>query len=285
MSLLCAFSLASADAATKRYLSDYAASELVVIRFAFAGILLVPALLLQPLPPLPAPFWVRLAVLVPLEILAMLLYMRAITTNPLANTVPYLAFTPVLSTLTGFVLLGERVSTLGSIGVLLVSVGAYALNFDLVVADGERSLLRPIKAILHETGPRLMLGVAVVYSVTSALGKSALQYVPASFFAPFYFSLLGVATLVIFSWTTPRMIEVIWRRPGPQLLVGLAMAAMAITHYLAIQRVEVAYMIAVKRTSLLFSILYGALIFKEPRLAQHLFAGVLMAAGVVLIAI
>ena len=42
-------------------------------------------------------------------------------------------------------------------------------------------------------------------------------------------------------------------------------------------------MIAVKRTSLLFGILYGALFFREPGLARRLPAGALMVAGVALI--
>jgi uncharacterized membrane protein len=58
---------------------------------------------------------------------------------------------------------------------------------------------------------------------------------------------------------------------------------MVYTHFLAIQQVEVAYMIAVKRTSLLFGILYGVLVFRESGLAARLPAGVLMLAGVMLI--
>jgi hypothetical protein len=49
---------------------------------------------------------------------------------------------------------------------------------------------------------------------------------------------------------------------------------------MALQQVEVAYMIAVKRTSLLFGILYGALLFREPGLRTRLPAGVLMLIGV-----
>jgi hypothetical protein len=52
---------------------------------------------------------------------------------------------------------------------------------------------------------------------------------------------------------------------------------------LAIQQVEVAYMIAVKRLSLVFGILYGAVLFKEPGLGHRLPAGGLMLAGVGLI--
>ncbi len=43
-------------------------------------------------------------------------------------------------------------------------------------------------------------------------------------------------------------------------------------------------MIAVKRTSVLFGILYGALLFGEKQLPQHLAAGAIIVLGVALIA-
>jgi hypothetical protein len=41
----------------------------------------------------------------------------------------------------------------------------------------------------------------------------------------------------------------------------------------------------VKRTSLLFGILYGALLFREANLGRNLVAGTLMVAGVALVAV
>jgi len=67
--------------------------------------------------------------------------------------------------------------------------------------------------------------------------------------------------------------------------VGVLMAVMVVTHFMAISKVEAAYMIAVKRTSLLFGILYGALLFREAHLGRNLVAGALMIAGVGLIAV
>ena len=67
------------------------------------------------------------------------------------------------------------------------------------------------------------------------------------------------------------------------MLVSWIMAAMVIAHFYAIVHVEVAYMIAVKRTSLLFGMLYGAWLFHESGLRKHLAAGVLMVLGVFLI--
>jgi uncharacterized membrane protein len=58
---------------------------------------------------------------------------------------------------------------------------------------------------------------------------------------------------------------------------------MVLTHFLAIEQVQVAYMIGLKRTSILFGILLGALWLGETRLLQHLLAAGLMVLGVVLI--
>lgn len=282
LTLLCAFSLATADAFTKRYLSDYTDQELVIIRFSFTGLVLAPLLLFHPLPPLPAICWGWLAMLVPLEILAMLLYMRAIRDSPLSLTLPYLAFTPVLTILTSFVILREQISVQGFCGILLVVAGAYFLNLEHL--QGNHWLL-PFRAILWERGSRLMLVVATIYSITSVLGKIVLQYIPAAAFGPFYFALLGCITLALFSLKQPSIGRVLWRQPGQHLMIGLLLGTMVVTHFMAIAQVEVAYMISVKRTSLLFGILYGALLFEERRLGQRLLAGGLMVAGIALIAL
>ena len=283
LSLLCAFSLASADAATKYYLADYSARELVIVRFGTTALILAPLLYISAPTHIPTPFWYWLAALMPLEILAMWLYMRAISTSDLARTLPYLAFTPVFATGIGFVVLHERVSSTGFAGIALITAGAWLLNSQHFPTRSKWRIPAPVKAVLHEPGARLMLAVAFIYSITSVLGKGALQYVEPSFFAAFYFFLLAVASLILFSANELRLITVLWRRPGPHLLVGVTMAAMVITHLLAIQQIEVAYMIAVKRTSLVFGILFGALLFKEPHLLQHLSAGLLMVLGVIVI--
>ena len=129
-----------------------------------------------------------------------------------------------------------------------------------------------------------MLAVAAIYSLTSVMGKGALRYVPPETFGPFYFALLGVLTIILFGLHKPAALGALWRRPAWSLLVGLLMAVMAVTHFLAISRAEVAYMIAVKRVSLLFGIVYGAILFREKNLTRNLVAGTLMVLGVALIA-
>jgi drug/metabolite transporter (DMT)-like permease len=293
LTLLCAVALASADAVTKARLAGYAAGELLLVRFGLTGLLLAPALLIWPLPPVPAAFWAWMGVLVPLEILAMGLYVVAIRDGPLSHTLPYLAFTPVLTTLTSWAVLGERVSPAGFLGVSLIVGGAWLLNREPGSPGADRpggrarprGLLAPFGRMLEQRGARLMLAVAAIYSLTAPLGKAAMRHTGPESFGPFYFALIGGATLLLLPWREPHGLQALWRRPVWNLAVAALLAVMVVTHFLALARVEVAYMIAVKRTSLLFGILLGWWLFGERGLARNLLATGLMVGGVALIAL
>ncbi len=284
LALICAIALASADTLTKRYQSDYLTLEIVLLRFSLPGLLLIPVLWMTGIPVLTGEFLSLVAIMLPCEILAMLLYMKAIRDHPLALTLPYLSFTPVIITVCAFIFLGERVTGLGLTGILLVVGGSYLLNLEKATAGtGGPDLLGPFRAAVTNRGSQLMLLVAGLYSITAVLGKSALQHVPPLFFAAFYFVLLGAACVVLALIWRPASLRGCLRRPAVALIIAGLMIVMVVTHFLALERVETAYMITVKRTSLLFGILYGAWLFGERHLPQHMIAGMLMVLGIFLI--
>ena len=282
LTLVSAFCIATADALTRKYLQGYSARELVIVRFGMPGLLLLPLLVVQPMPELATEFWYWTAALIPLEVTAMLLYSQAIRDTSLSLTLPYLAFTPVFNTLTGYILLQEQVSVTGFLGILFVVFGAWLLNLEH--ARGERfDVIAPFRAIVTERGSRLMLITAALYSLTSVLGKGALAYTTPVFFGTLYYVVIGFTVIVVFSVGARTPVNVLWRKPVPHIAIGLFMGVMVVTHFFAIQHVEVAYMIAVKRTSLLFGILYSVLLFHERARIEHFVAGGLMLAGVYLI--
>ena len=141
LTLICALSLATADAVTKRWLQGLSARDLTVIRFSLAGLVTLPLMVVNP-PTWPdSAFWGWIAWLIPLELAALVLYMQAIRDHPLSLTLPYLAFTPVFVTLTGWLILGETVSALGFAGILLVVVGSWLLHITSWTAAGLRDAL------------------------------------------------------------------------------------------------------------------------------------------------
>jgi len=284
LTLLSALALATADAMSKRYLAHHQPGHLVLVRFGVGGLLLLPVLLWQPWPTLSPAFWGWIILLMPLEIGAMWLYMRAISTAPLSLTLPYLSFTPVFNILTGYLFLGERVSQAGTAGIGLVVCGAWLLNLDSLRNNGRVDVLAPFRAIVRERGSRLMLITAMLYSLTSVLSKVAMQHVTPTFFGPFYLVTVALCTVLLFASRDISNWRALGRHPWIHLAIGACMATMVVTHFYAIAHIEVAYMIAVKRTSMLFGILYGAWLFHEQGLTRNLTAGILMIGGVYLIA-
>lgn len=285
LSLFCAFCLATSDAGAKHWFRKTSAVEMVVVRLGFSGLLLIPWVATFDLPTLPWQFWAWLALLMPLEIAAMLMYMRAIRDYPLALTVPYLAFTPVLVVITGWLILDEHVSHGGLFGILLVVGGSWLLNFEHTDRLTPRALLAPLRAIVINPGSRLMLATAAIYAITSVGGKAAMQWMPAEQFGAFYFAVLGSLVLLLAATLRPRALRVVHHGWLPLLIVAGFMAIMVVTHFLALAQIEAAYMIAAKRTSLLFGMLYGAVLFGERHLGRHLLAGGMMVAGVATIAL
>ena len=73
------------------------------------------------------------------------------------------------------------------------------------------------------------------------------------------------------------------RRPLIGLILGALVATTIFSHMLAISMTNVAYMISLKRTSLLFGVLYGAVWFKEEKITERLTGTIIMITGVFLI--
>jgi drug/metabolite transporter (DMT)-like permease len=285
LTLVCAFALASSDAAAKHWLVGRSAWDMLLVRLGLAGVLLTPWLAWQPPGELTPAFWGWMALLVPLELVAMLLYMRAIRDHALSLTLPYMAFTPVFILLLGYLLLGETVDSRGIAGIVMVVLGSWLLNFESVGRLKLRALLAPFRAVVYNPGSRMMLLAAFIYAFTAAGSKVAMQAVGSDGFGALYFAVVGGAALIATLVARPRAYRVLSEQPLVSLLVAGLMALMVMTHFAAIAQVEAAYMIAVKRTSMLFGILYGALLFGERHLGRHLLAGALMIGGVALIAL
>ena len=280
ITLLCAFMLASSDAAVKKYLSQLDARSLIVIRLGFAGVLMLPIGLTLPWPNLTSNFWLWMLLLVPLEIIAMTLYIKAIRDYPLSLTLPYLAFTPAFAAINAWLLLGEHISLYGLSGMLLIIIGAWLLNIPENHSHTARRALDPLRAIFRNKGSRLMLTAALIYSFSAVGSKAAMTGIAPLQFGAFYFGTIGSVALLLFGKGSMGPIRRHW---FASMAVALFMAVMVFTHFLALSLTEVAYMISVKRLSLLFGILYGAWLFQEKHLSMHLFAAGLMLGGVLLI--
>ena len=279
--VLAAFCLSTADALSKKALKETDERVVAWVRFGFALPFLILFMLPAEIPLLDRTFWKTLCMLVPLEIAAILLYLKAIKTSPLSLTIPFLSLTPIFLIITSFLMLGELPDRSGVIGIFFITGGAYFLNLH----QGKKGILAPLRSVVKEKGSLMMIGVAFIYSITSSLGKIATLHSSPLFFGMFYTLVLTtVLTPVVFS----GVIKITFNfRPQLKtfLLIGFFYALMTIGHYQAIERVEVVYMISVKRMSLVFSVLYGGLIFHEENIRERMAGTLVMIMGVLCITV
>lgn len=281
-SLLSAFSLSTADALSKKGLERADEYTIAWIRLLFSAPYFLLSFLFIEIPVINITFWISILILLPLEIFSTILYIKALKVSPLSLTIPFLSFTPLFLIATSFLILGETPSAPGVIGIILIAFGAYTLNIHTLKRPSD--LLEPLRAIVKEKGSVYMILVAFIYSITSNLGKLAILHSSPVFFGVTYYLILTVAF-------TPIALKMSSLRLNLRenflnySFIGFFIALMVIFHVLAIVLTDVAYMIAIKRTSLLFSVLYGRIIFGEQGFRERLFGSLMMVAGVVVISI
>ncbi|MBW1917108.1 MAG: EamA family transporter [Deltaproteobacteria bacterium] len=276
-----ALGLASADALTKRFFAGMPPYGMILVRLLYASPFLGVGWLCISIPPLGRTFFYAVAAALPLETVAQLLYMRALKVSPISLCTPMLAFTPVLLILTGQILLGESLNIWGIGGIGLVALGSYILNLD----RRRYGFLAPLAALWQEEGPRLMLLVAAIFACTSALGKLAVLNSAPAFFGLFYPCVFTGLMLSGYPWSRSRPGRSLLVHPGWGLVLGFCAAASILCHMHGIQIAPAAYLIALKRTSLVISVLYGGLWLKEIHFSSRLGGAMLMAAGVLVIAV
>jgi len=214
--------------------------------------------------------------------IASLLYVRAVTLSPLSLTIPYLGFTPVVSVVVAFIVLGEAPTLTGLIGIFLVVTGAVALH--LGATDGLRGL---ITGPFREPGSWMMLLVALIWGTTTSLDKIAIRHGSEEllgFFLTAASSVILVATR-IFLKNGPELSKIWSDRAslGLLLLASMVAAAAVLCQFFAYRELFVAYVETIKRAGGLGSVLIGVLIFKEGGLAYRLPAAVLMLIGIALL--
>jgi drug/metabolite transporter (DMT)-like permease len=240
-------------------------------------------LLFVPVPNLDEDFYIAFFSALPLEVCAIVLYIKALKVSPLSLTLPFLSLTPVFLIIVPYVLLGEKVSFLGALGVLFIAVGGYTLN----IKEFKKGVFEPFIAIKKEKGSIFMIIVAFIYSFTSSLGKRAIEHSSPIFFGATYIAVLVVVLTPIALYKGRDELRFIFNNGALRKSVfpGLLQSIMIISHMIAMSMTKVAYMISVKRLSLLIGVFYGYLFFEESAIKERLLGTVLMLAGFVLIVV
>ncbi|KHK01979.1 DMT family transporter [Desulfovibrio sp. TomC] len=209
------------------------------------------------------------------------LYGLALNRGDLSLALPMLAFTPLFLLITSPLTLDEFPRPGGLVGIALVAVGAYVLN----LRERRHGIFGPIKALVTNTGTRLMLLVAVVWSIGANLDKLGLQ---ASSPAVWAASIYTASALALIPFAARRLRRSVGELPGFPFAIATAGLLEGIGLFCqmhALPLTQVSYVIAVKRLSIILGVLLGAVVFHEQDLAHRLPGAAVMVVGVFFIAV
>ena len=278
LSLITALSVACRDVSVKVFV-DLTPSEVAILELFWALPLLGVGCLLVEVPALDATFWWTFLVSLPLNMVAYLLYLYALKSSPLTLTLPFLAFTPVFMILTSALVLDETVTRWGGAGIGLIVFGGYVLNFN----RADSGLLKPFASLCREKGSWIMLIVAFLFSFAAVIGKKAIIHSSPLFFVFFFFLVFNTATLLLLAlsgrWNWQQLLRKRWQG----IWLGGLLVLHVGSHGLAIAIANAVYMVAVKRSSIVFSVMLSWIFLQEEQPVIRGLGTLLMFGGVVLI--
>ncbi len=243
--------------------------------------LLLPLLIFIDIPVLGEMFFPALIAGGLMNIFITILYLKAIQHSDLSVTVPMVTFTPLFLLITSPIIVGEFPGYYGIAGIVCIVLGSYMLNLHTV----RSGFFAPFKALIKDKGPRYMLGVAFLWSITANIDKVGIQNSHPVFWVVSISAFLFAGMIPVVLLFAKKDLKQLKKNALKLLPVGIFSGLTLVFQMLAIQIALVAYVISIKRTSALMVVIFGWLIFKEKGFVQRIAGAALMLLGVLLISL
>jgi len=300
LSLLGAVTNASYFIIIKRFITTLDPKVLTGVGFTCGGFLLLAFSAIRGFPVIGQDFYSAVAVTAILNIISLTLIFRALSSTDLSLSIPMLSFTPVILIGTSYLLLNEVPSIPGIAGICIIVIGSYVLN----ISSADEHLLDPVKSMLRNRGSWYMLIVASLFAVSINFDKIAMLNSDPFFGMALTVLAIGVAFILVAAYSQNSVCTIFSQKPlenkygaspsgfaaFPQrkylalaILIGAFVAIEAASINVAYTLQIVPYVIAIKRLSIIFVVLYGTLVFSEDETVKRLMGAALMVTGAIVI--
>ena len=187
---------------------------------------------------------------------------------------------PLLVPILAVLLLGEKLSILGIVGIALVIIGIYSIHLQ---SFSIKSTLVPLQAVPKSASLwAFFTGFTIAgYSLVDKIGVQAV-FPPVYIYLMFAISLLLLSPVVVIRHAAAIKIE--WHVNKAFILInGILVLATYLMILFAFQISKVSYVVAAREVSIVFSALFGIMALREKNAYQKIFGSVLIALGVVVI--
>lgn len=217
------------------------------------------------------------------EIIATISSFVAISISPISLISPISSFNPVFTTIIAAATIGEIPSLFKLTGILTVVLGAYLLN----ASDIKGGLLLPFKKLFSNRGVQLFFLANLMWAVTPIFQKQAIfQTEPISPLFVSFFGLILVTISILPFVIFKKMnnpIEQVKKNLKWYILIGPSATLAMWAAFTAFSLAPLGLVTSVFKLSVLFTILWGFLFFKEERIWERLLGAGVMILGTVLL--
>jgi len=210
--------------------------------------------------------------------------LKAVKYGDLSLVWPLSSLTIPFLLVTGYFINHELPNIYGFIWVFCIFFWTYFLWF----SDKKWSYIDPIKNIIHDKWAQYMIVSSILWSITAPidkLGIEAMWIIPWLLYFNIAITLFLYAYIVVFKDT--KILGNLWSIVSIKkiTLTWLFAGWASFLQLLAIKYTLVVYVISIKRSSGLFSVLLWALFYKEKNIIIKLFASFIMIIGILFIAL
>ncbi|MBI4252727.1 EamA family transporter [Candidatus Uhrbacteria bacterium] len=202
---------------------------------------------------------------------------RGLREGELSQTVPIMALMPVFNLASSFLLLGERPSLMGMVGIGIIVLGTYLL---LMEGTQKEHGKRYNKAVMY----------TIIATFCVAIG-STLDKISINVSTPVFYSFMNtlgasVVFLVLMNIyrqrdDIPKMLQRFW----PFTILGIFQALLYTAKMLAFSFGPTSYVVAVLSSSFLFAALFGIIFLKEKCTIRKMSSFGLFVFGIILITV
>lgn len=245
-----------------------------------SAIILLPFALMQGSLLPPSEYWLPGSIAVALQAISNICFVRSLMLAPFSTVIPILSLTPAVSAILAIPILGEKPSSLGWIGIVLVVIGALWLT-SIRSEDGGDSA----KAADTRKGILLMCITAVLWSLAPSIDKLCLQHVDPFMHTNLLFWGIAITMIVVLGFMGQlRLMAGARRAPWMTSAVIATCIAAIFIQNIALNHVMAASLESAKRgIGMTMALLIGKLFYHEAIGMQKLQAVVAMLIGVQLI--
>lgn len=208
---------------------------------------------------------------------------RALRHLDMGVVAPLLNFSVIFTVAFGYWFLNERLGALHLLGVFFIVFGAYILEIN----HGKIDLLYPLREFKNSRYYHFLFGGIIFYAVGSIADRIILQQISVLTYLFFIYLFLVVNYILIFIFLHKVPFSTIFSEAKNSVgWLTLFSASKLISNFLfasAVGMMFIGIVVAIKRLSVLLTIVFGGKFFHEEHFRWRMFSSLIMLIGIIFI--